>query len=60
MNQVKGYNKEENSQANAVAKSVILDQLKPKMFRVPNQIERTSPRASKDYKAIMEEIVNEV
>ena len=30
------------------------------MFRVPNQIERTSPRASKDYKAILEAIVNEV
>ena len=50
MNQVKNYRKDENSTANIAAKSVILEQLKPKMLKFTNQIERTSPRASKDFK----------
>lgn len=58
MKQVKNYKKDEASTANVVAKSVILEQLKPKMLRFTNQIERTSPRASKEYKTYIEDQID--
>ena len=58
MNQVKNYKKDEASTANIVAKSVILKQFEPKMLHFKNQIERTSPRASKEYKTYIEDQID--